>query len=123
MKALLTGLAPALLVGVTLGVAFAKLPPTAPTDPAKAEAIEAKDAATAATTAAQEAKAEDKVVAHYIQSQKAKGKAVTPQMPPNAAEMDAKAREAASKVPGAAPAAPHSSMAQAEPAKPAAAKK
>ena len=74
MKAWLTGLAPALLVAVTLGVAVAKLPPTPPMDPAKAE------------------------------EKKAKGKAVTPQMASNSAEMEAKAKEAAAKVPGAQPA-------------------
>jgi ABC-type microcin C transport system permease subunit YejB len=117
MKAWLTGLAPALFVVVTLGVAVAKLPPAPPMDPAAAEAKKAKDAATAATAAAQQAKAEDRVAARYIMEQKAKGKAVTPQMAANTAEMEAKAKEAASKVPGAQPAPP------AAPAKPVAAAK
>ena len=106
MKALVKGFAPALLVAATLGVAFAKLPTTPPLDAEKIAEKNAKDAAAAAMTAAQQAKAEDRTVAHYIQTQKAKGKAVTPQMPPNAAELEAKAKEAASRVPSAAPAAP-----------------
>lgn len=106
MKAWLTGLAPALLVAVTLGVAVAKLPPAPPMDPAKAEEKKAKDAATAAVGAAQQAKAEDRVAARYMMEQKAKGNAVTPQMASNSAEMEAKAKEAAAKVPGAQPAPP-----------------
>lgn len=106
MKAWLTGLAPALVVAVTLGVAVAKLPPAPPMDPAKAEEKKVKDAAAAAVTAAQQAKAEDRVAARYMMEQKATGKAVTPQMAPNSAEMEAKAKEAASKVPGAQPAPP-----------------
>ncbi len=104
MKAWLTGLAPALLVALTLGVAIAKLPPAPPVDPAAAEEKKAKDAAAAAKGAALQAKYEDRAAARYMMEQKAKGKAVTPQMPSNWAEMDAKAKEAASKVPGAQPA-------------------
>ena len=55
MKAWLTGLAPALLVALTLGVAIAKLPPAPPVDPAAAEAKKAKDAADAAKGAALQA--------------------------------------------------------------------
>ena len=106
MKAWLTGLAPALVVIVTLGVAVAKLPAAPPMDPAAADAKKAKDAAAAAVGAAQQAKAEDRVAARYITEQKAKGKAVTPQMTSNWAAMDAKAKEAASKVPAAPAAAP-----------------
>jgi len=97
MKSTWTAAAPALLVAMSLGVAFAKIPAPAPLDPAKAEQKKAADAASAAITAAQQAKAEDRTAAYYIQQQKAKGKAVTPQMPPNAAELDAKAKEAAAK--------------------------
>lgn len=104
MKAWVTGFAPALLVAVTLGVAVAKLPPAPPMDPAKAEEKKAKDAVAAAVGAAQQAKAEDRAAARYIMEQRAKGKAVTPQMASNSAEMEAKAKEAASKVPGAHPA-------------------
>ncbi len=118
MKTLLKGLAPALLVAVTLGVAMAKLPPAAPMDPAKAEEKKAKDAATTAAVAAQQAKAEDRAAARYVMDQKAKGKAVTPQMASNAADMEVKAKEAAAKVPGAQPPAPAAPM-----AKPMAAKK
>jgi hypothetical protein len=118
MKAWLTGLAPALVVAVTLGVAVAKLPPTPPMDPAKAEEKKAKDDATAAVAAAQQAKAEDKVAARYMMEQKAKGKAVTPQMASNSAEMEAKAKEAASKVPVAQPAPPAKPMAAATPMAP-----
>ena len=96
MKAVLTALIPILLVAVSVGV-VAKLPATPPLEGAKAEEKKAKDAATAAAAAAQQAKAEDRAVAHYLQQQKAKGKVVTPQMPPNAGEMDAKAKEAAAK--------------------------
>ncbi len=104
MKPWTKALAPALLVLFTLGYATAKLPAAPPMDPAKAEEKKAKDAAAAAAAAAQQAKAEDRAVAHYIMEQKAKGKAVTPQMAANTAEMEAKAREAAAKVPGAHPA-------------------
>lgn len=100
MKVFLTALLSMTLIGVTLGVA-AKLPPASPLDPIKAEEKKAKDAAMAAAGAMQQAKAEDKVAAHYITQQRAKGKAVTPQMPSNGGEMEAKAKDAASKVPGA----------------------
>jgi hypothetical protein len=123
MKAWLTGFAPALLVAVTLGVAVAKLPPAPPMDPAKAEEKKAKDAATAATVAAQQAKAEDRVAARYMMEEKAKGKAVTPQLAPNSAEMEAKAKEAAAKVPGAQPAPPAPPAPPMAAAKPMAAKK
>ena len=115
MKALLTALMPVALVAATLGIAIAKLPPAPPMDPAKAEEKKAKDAATAAAVAAQQAKAEDRAVAHYVSQQKAKGKAVTPQMQPNWGEMEAKAREAASKVPGSQPAASAQPVAAATP--------
>ena len=120
MKAWVTGLAPAVLVAVTLGVAVAKLPPAPPLDPAKAEEKKAKDAAGAAAGAAQLAKAEDKVVARYLMEQKAKGKAVTPQMAPNAAALEAKAKELAAQVPGAqpVPAVPAKPMAAAKPMAP-----
>ncbi|MEO8136061.1 MAG: formate dehydrogenase [Betaproteobacteria bacterium] len=115
MKAWLTGLIPGLVVVFTLGVAAAKLPAAPPMDPAKAEEKKAKDAATKATGAAQQAKAEDRVAARYIMEQKAKGKAVTPQMAANSAEMEAKAKEAAAKVPAAQPA-PAAAPAAANPA-------
>ena len=99
MKVFLSALVSMSLIGGTLGVA-AKLPPAASLDPAKAEEKKAKDAATAAVGAMQQAKAEDRVAAYYISQQKAKGKAVTPQMPSNWGEMEAKAKDAASKVPG-----------------------
>ena len=101
MKALITALAPLVLVGTALGVS-AKLPAPPAIDPAKAEEKKARDAATAAATSALQARAEDRVAARYIADQKAKGKLVTPQMAPNWGELEAKAREAASKVPGAA---------------------
>src|SRR5258706_12085773 len=97
MKTWMKSLTPALLVAVTLGVAFAKIQAPTPLDPAKAEEKKAKDAAAAAMTAAQQAKAEDRAAARYMQEQKAKGKMVTPQMPPNAADWEAKAKEAAAK--------------------------
>jgi hypothetical protein len=97
MKTWIAPVAPALLVAATLGVALAKLPATPPPDPAKAEEKKATDAAAAAVTAAQQAKAEDRSVAHYLNEQKAKGRAITPQMPANGPEMDAKAKEAQAK--------------------------
>ena len=100
MKALITALVPIALIGVVLGVS-AKLPATPPADPAKAEEKKAKDAATAASGAALQAKAEDRVAARYIADRKAKGTPVTPQMAPNWGDLEAKAREAASKGPGA----------------------
>jgi hypothetical protein len=106
MKSWIRPVAPALIVAATLGVAFAKLPATAPLDPAKAEQNKARDAAAAAVTAAQQAKAEDRSVAHYLNEQKAKGRAPTPQMPPNGAEMDAKAKDAQAKAAAAAGAVP-----------------
>ena len=103
MKALLTALAPAALIVGTLGAAIAKLPPVALPDPVKAEEKKARDVASAATASAQQAKAEDRAAARYINEQKSKGKAVLPQMASNWGEMEAKAREAASKVQGAQP--------------------
>ena len=70
----------ATMVVASFGVAVAKLPPAAPlTDVQKAEAKAKADAA-ADTAKQQQAKAEDRVAARYIAEQKAKGKAVTPQM-------------------------------------------
>jgi len=82
----------AALVVVTFGVAVAKLPPAAPmTDEQKAAGAEkkAKDAAAAEVAKAQQAKAEDRVVARYIAEQKAQGKVVTPQMRPASAAVPA----------------------------------
>jgi len=98
MKAWFTAAVPLTLIAFSLSVAIAKLPPAAPVDPAKAEEKKVRDAAAAATTAAQQARAEDRAAAKYLQTQKAKGNAVTPQMAANSAEMEAKAKEAAAKV-------------------------
>jgi hypothetical protein len=71
-----------LVVGM-FGWAVAKLPPPPPLDDkakAAAEEKKAKDAAAAEAAAAAQARAEDRVAARYIAEQKAKGKAVTPQM-------------------------------------------
>ena len=103
MKALITALVPIAMiasVGLALSVS-AKLPAPPPADPVKSEEKKAKDAATAASGAAQQAKAEDRVAARYIADQKAQGKPITPQMAPNWGDLEVKAREAASKVPGA----------------------
>ena len=73
------------LVLATFGWAVAKLPPPPPLDDkakAAAEEKKAKDAAAADAAKAAQAKAEDRVVAHYIADQRAKGKTVTPQMGP-----------------------------------------
>ena len=75
------------LVVATFGWAVAKLPPPAPLDDkakAAAEEKKAKDATAADAAKAAQAKAEDRVAARYIAEQKAKGKAVTPQMGPTA---------------------------------------
>jgi hypothetical protein len=94
----------AALVVATFGLAVAKLPPAPPmTDAQKATAEEAKAKAAAAAEVAkqQQAKAEDRVAAHYFADLKAKGKPVpAPQM---AAAAPA-APQAAAKA--AAPAAP-----------------
>jgi len=98
------------VVVATFGIAVAKLPAPPPLDEkgkAAAEEKKAKDAAAAEAVKAQQAKAEDRVVARYVAEQKAKGKAVTPQMAtaavPDAAA--AKATPAAAKsAPGAPPA-------------------
>jgi hypothetical protein len=77
----------AMIVVATFGVAVAKLPPPPPlTDAQKvaAEEKKAKDAAAAEAAKQQQARAEDRVAAHYLAEQKAKGHAVTPQMGPTA---------------------------------------
>jgi hypothetical protein len=80
MKTIHAVLAAALVVA-SFGVAVAKLPPAAPlTDTQKAEAKAKADAA-ADLAKQQQAKAEDRVAAHYFADMKAKGTAVTaPQM-------------------------------------------
>ena len=81
-------LAAALVVGL-FGWAMAKLPPPPPMDEkakAAAEEKKAKDAAAAEAAKAQQAKAEDRVVARYMAEQKAKGKTVTPQMGPTSTQ-------------------------------------
>ena len=89
------------LVVTSFGIAVAKLPPAPPMDDkakAAAEEKKAKDAASAEAAKAQQAKAEDRVAARYIAEQKAKGKAVTPQMGPAVASVPpAKGAPAASK--------------------------
>ena len=85
------------LVVATFGMAVAKLPPPPPMDDkakAAAEEKKAKDAAAAEAAKAQQAKAEDRVAARYIAEQKAKGKAVTPQMGPTAMAAGAHRRKA-----------------------------
>ena len=75
------------LVIATFSVAVGKLPPSPPMDDkakAAAEEKKAKDAAAAEAAKQQQARAEDRVAAHYIADQKAKGVAVTPQMGPTA---------------------------------------
>jgi hypothetical protein len=94
------------LVVTSFGIAVAKLPPAPPMDDkakAAAEEKKAKDAVAAEAAKAQQAKAEDRVAARYIAEQKAKGKAVTPQMGPAAV---AAAAPAAKGAPAAAKAAP-----------------
>jgi hypothetical protein len=77
----------ALMVVASFGLAIAKLPPPPPMDDAAKAAAEekkAKDAVAAETAKQQQARAEDRVAAHYIADQKAKGIIVTPQMGPTA---------------------------------------
>jgi len=107
MKTTLRALIAAGLVVFFFGWAVAKLPPPPPMDDkakAAAEEKKAKDAASAEAAKAAQAKAEDRVVAHYIADQKAKGRTVTPQMGPtspaaapakgaNDAKKDAKAKK------------------------------
>jgi len=79
----LRALVVAVLVAGTFSLAVAKLPPPPPLDDnakAAAEEKKAKDAATAAADAAALARAQDRVAAHYLAEQRAKGKVVTPQM-------------------------------------------
>lgn len=69
------------------GAALAKLPPAPPmTDQQKQAADEkkAKDTAAANQDKVTQARAEDRVAAHYIAEQKAKGITVIPQMGPTA---------------------------------------
>jgi hypothetical protein len=94
-------LAGAVLVLVAFGVAMAKLPAPPPQSDAQkvaAEEKKAKDAVVADLAKQQQARAEDRVAAHYIAEQKAKGIVITPQMGP------ATATPAAAAAPVAAPA-------------------
>jgi hypothetical protein len=95
------------LVVATFGIAVAKLPPAPPMDEkakAAAEEKKAKDAATAEAVKAQQAKAEDRVVARYFADMKAKGKVVTPpQMAPAAPAPAAAPAKAAAPAAAAAP--------------------
>jgi hypothetical protein len=70
------------LVVCMFSLAVAKLPQPPMDEKAKAAAEEkkAKDATAAAADAAALARAQDRVAAHYIAEQRAKGKVVTPQM-------------------------------------------
>lgn len=71
------------LVVCMFSLAVAKLPPPPPMDEkakAAAEEKKAKAAAAAAADAAALTRAQDRVAAHYIAEQRAKGKFVNPQM-------------------------------------------
>jgi len=114
----LRALAGAAMVLAAFGVAMAKLPAPPPlTDAQKvaAEEKKAKDATAAEIAKQQQARAEDRVAAHYIAEQKAKGITVTPQMGPTAAAATATAAPAAA--PGAAGATPAKAPEAAAPAK------
>jgi membrane protein involved in colicin uptake len=76
----LRALIAAALVVLSFGWAVAKLPPPDEKAKAAAEEKKAKDAVTAEADKQALAKAQDRVVAHYMAEQKAKGKTVTPQM-------------------------------------------
>jgi hypothetical protein len=86
------------LVIATFGWAVAKLPPPPPMDDkakAAAEEKKAKDAAAADAAKAAQARAEDRVVAHYIADEKAHGRTVKPQMGPTSQAAAAPAKTAA----------------------------
>lgn len=84
-------MAAALVVG-SFGLALGKLPP--PDEKAKAAAAEAKAKAAAADEAGKAAlaRAEDRVVAHYIAEERAKGVIVKPQLTAASAPPAAKAK-------------------------------
>ncbi len=86
----LRALLAAVLVLASFGLALGKLPP--PDDKAKAAAAEAKAKAAAAAEAdkAALARVEDRVVAHYIAEQRAKGVIVKSQATPASAPPPAK---------------------------------
>jgi hypothetical protein len=76
-------IAVAVALAVASGVALAKLPaPAAPTDAQKAAAAEgaAKTAHAGKVGAFQQCESENRVAAKYIAAEKAKGKAITPQL-------------------------------------------
>jgi len=76
-------IAVAVALAVASGVALAKLPaPAAPTDAQKAAAAEAaaKTAHAGKVGAYQQCEAESRVAAKYIAAEKAKGKAIMPQL-------------------------------------------
>jgi len=111
-------LAGAVLVLATVGVAMAKLPAAPPlTDAQKvaAEEKKVKDAAAAEVARQQQVRAEDRVAAHYITEQRAKGNVVTPQMGPASATAAAAATPAAA--PGKAGATPAKAPTTAAPVK------
>lgn len=94
----LRALIAAFLVVATFGLSLAKLPPPPPMDDkakVAAEEKKAKDAAAAEAAKAAQARAEDRVAARYIAEQKAKGKAVIPQMGPAVIATAAPAKGAA----------------------------
>ena len=91
-----------LMVVATFGLAIAKLPPPPPMDDAAKAAAEekkGKDAISDAAAKQIQARAEDRVAAHYIADQKAKGVIVTPQMGPNAAATSGDAAKGPSSKP------------------------
>jgi hypothetical protein len=76
-------IAVAAALAVASGVALAKLPaPAAPTDAQKATAAEAaaKTAHAGKVGAYQQCESENRVAAKYLAAEKAKGKAITPQL-------------------------------------------
>ena len=99
------------ILATSFGVAIAKLPAPPPLDQkgkAEAEEKKAKDAVLAEAVKAQQAKAEDRVVARYTAEQKARGKAVTPQLVPAVLTESANAKA----IPAAAKGAPAASAAK-----------
>ena len=97
MRTTLRALTAAALVIGAFGVAVAKLPPAPPlTDEQKAAAAAKAKAAAEAEKAAL-TRAEDRVAQRYIVEQKAKGHAVTPQLPSAGAESGKAAAPAPAK--------------------------
>ena len=81
MRTTIRALTAAALVIGAFGVAVAKLPPAPPMSDEQKAAAASKAKAAAEAEKAALTRAEDRVAQRYLAEQKAKGHAVTPQMP------------------------------------------